>query len=153
MGVAAGPSLLALATDVEQRVVDPDGQADEDDDRSRGAALRGDVRNQAERAERAGHRGQAQQERDDRGHEGAKGDDEDEQRDRQRHELGAMEVVIEDVVDGATAGSVASLLQLGARMSGGHAVNRLLERNDVIRRVVGIAAQRDLHKLQPSAGA
>ena len=152
MGVTAGPSLLALAADVEQRVVDPDGQADEDDYRCSGAALRGEVRDQAERAERAGHRGQAQQERDDRGHEGAEGDDEDEQRDRQRHELGLMEVVVEDVIDGAAAGSVAGLLQLGARMSGGHGASRPLERDDVIRSLVGIAAQRDLHELEPSAG-
>ncbi len=132
MGVAAGPPLLALTADVEQRVVDPDGEADEHDDRGRGAALRGDVRDDAERAERPRHRGQAEQERDDRGHDGAEGDDEDEQRDRQRHELGVMEVVVEDVVDGATARSVAGLLQLGAGVTGGNGVDRPLKRDDVI---------------------
>ena len=47
---ASGATLVAFAADVEQRVVDADGQADQDHERARGVAERRDLRDDAEPA-------------------------------------------------------------------------------------------------------
>ena len=111
-GLAAVAALLALAADVEQRVVDADGEADEDDERAGGVADRGDLRDEAERADRGGDRRDAEQQRHGCGDERAEGDAQDHERDRQRDHLRALQVLLDDVVerlvDRAGAGLVRS---------------------------------------------
>ena len=69
--------LLAFTTQVEERVVDADGQADEQDDRADHVVHRHDLAGQGDEAERRHHGGQPQQQRDARGDERAEGEHED----------------------------------------------------------------------------
>ena len=62
-GAAPGAALLALAADVEQRVVDADGQADEHDQRCGRVVHRRDLGDDAQRAHRRDDRGDAEQQR------------------------------------------------------------------------------------------
>jgi transposase-like protein len=90
------PFLLAFATQVEQRVVDADRQADEQHHRAHGVVHRHELARDRDQAERRHDRGQPEQQRDAGRDERAEGEDEDDQRDRQREELGLLEVVLND---------------------------------------------------------
>ena len=52
---AAGRPLLTLALDVEERVVDADGEADQQDDRADVLVHRDELARQREQADRGGH--------------------------------------------------------------------------------------------------
>ena len=138
-------TLLALAADVEQRVVHADSQADEDDERARGVAHRGDLRDQAHAADRAGDRRDAEQQRHGCGDERAEGDEQDHERDRQRDHLR-----LAAGPSRRSASIVASIVPGPAtctRASGLAAPDdddRALQAVDVLAGVVGVTAQRDL---------
>ncbi len=144
LGRAPGATLLALAADVEQRVVDADGQADEHDQRRGGVVHRQRVRQQRQAAERGHHRGQAEQQRHRGRHERPEGEDEDDQRDRDREDLRALEVVSGDLAGGLVEGRVAGLLEAHAAVRDGGRVRGVDQRLHVVGGVVGIAAHRDL---------
>ena len=95
---AARP-LLALALEVEERVVDGHGHADQHDQDLRGLAGRHELTRDGGQAERGEHRGQPEQHRDAGCEQRAKGQQQDEQGDRDRQELGLLEVLGELVVE------------------------------------------------------
>ena len=92
-GRAALRPLLALAAQVEQRVVDADGQADQQDHRVDRLVDVQQVAEQRGQPERRHHRGQAEQQRDAGGDERAEGEHEDHERHRERGDLGLLEVL------------------------------------------------------------
>ena len=95
----AGVALLHLAAHVEHRVVDADGEADQQDD---GADLVGDRRQLADRADQAERRAdgrQAEQQRQSGGDERAERDEQDDQRERDRQRLRPLEVLAERRVE------------------------------------------------------
>ena len=76
--VVPGGALLALAAQVEQRVVDADREADEQDHRGRADSSSGErLAGERDEAERGGDRGQAEQHRDAGGDERAEREEED----------------------------------------------------------------------------
>jgi hypothetical protein len=115
LGVTARLALLALAADVEQRVVDADREADEQDDGHQVVGGRGELADAGDHAHRADDGGEAEQERQAGGDEGAEGEQQDDERDRERDRLGLVEVVGEHLVDGLAGARAAELLdaQLG----------------------------------------
>ena len=76
-GAAAAAPLLALAADVEQRVVDADGEADQQHQRAGRAAVGRELGDDAEDAHRGGDRGEAEQQRDEGGDERAEREQQD----------------------------------------------------------------------------
>ena len=88
---AAGP-LLALALEVEERVVDGDGHADQHHQDLRALAGRDELARDGGEAEGREHGGQAEQHRDAGGQQRAEGQQQDDQRDRDREELRLLEV-------------------------------------------------------------
>ncbi len=114
---APGVALLHLAPEVEHRVVDADREPDEQDHARRGVRHRDDLADRGDQADRADHGGDAEQQRDAGGHQGAEGDQEDEQRDREREGLGALEVLLEGLVERLAGAGVAELLDAQVGMS------------------------------------
>ena len=93
---AAGVALLHLAPQVEHRVVDADGEADQQHDRVRSTRRPGSSwLIGPSRPSVADDGGEREQQRHAGGDERAERDDQDQQRDRQREELGLLEVVLE----------------------------------------------------------
>ena len=117
LGARAGVALLHLAPQVEHAVVDADREADEQHDGGDRLVERDDLGDRAEQPDRAHHRGQREQQRQPGGDERAERDDQDDQRDRQREELGLLEVVLERLRERLVRARVAELLdpQLGVR--------------------------------------
>ena len=77
LGVAPRLALLALAADVEQRVVDADGEADEQDDRHQVVGGRRELADAGDDAHRAEDGGEAEQQRQAGGDERAEGEQQD----------------------------------------------------------------------------
>ena len=96
---ATGGALLAHALEVEQRVVDPDGEPDQQDHAIDRLVDRRDVTDRPDEAECRGHARDRQQQRHTGGNERTKREHEDEQRDRQRRRFGLVQVVIERLHD------------------------------------------------------
>ena len=119
--IAARPALLALAADVEERVVDADGEADEHDHRGEVLRRGRELADAGHEAHGGHHGGDAEQQRQAGGDERAEREQQDHQRDRQRERLGLLEVVLEHLRDGLAGAGVAELLdaQLGVRLLGG----------------------------------
>ena len=108
--VAALP-LLSLAAQVEERVVDPDGHADHEDDRAeRLLVRRHDVAGELVEPGRREHGREREQHRQAGGDERAERDDEDRDRQRQRGQLGAAHVALEALVDLVVRRGLAELL-------------------------------------------
>ncbi len=111
-------ALLHLAADVEHRVVDADGEADEQDHR---ADLVGDRRQLADRTEQAERRadgGHAEQQRQPGGDERAERYEQDQQRERQRQRLGLLEVLAERLLERLLDRGRAELLDAQVGMLG-----------------------------------
>ena len=87
-----GSALLALALEVEQRVVDADREADQQHDHADVRVERHQLARQREQSHRREHRRERQQERQAGGDERAERDDQDDQRDRDREQPGLHEV-------------------------------------------------------------
>ena len=96
--------------DVEERVVDADRHADQDDDDLRRVVDRKHLADRPEQAERGGDRGQREHDRDDGGEDRAEREEQDEQRHRDREQLGAVEVAVDDAIARVARRDVAGLL-------------------------------------------
>ena len=118
-GVALGP-LLALALEVEQRVVDADGHADQHDHAGHGGVGVDQVRDRSQDADRGGHAGAGEQHRDAGRDQGAEGEQHQDQRHRQAERLGRGEVVGDPVVDRLVEADVAGLADVELREVGLH---------------------------------
>ena len=148
-GRAALRPLLAVAAQVEQRVVHADGQADEQD---HGVDRLVDVHEVAEQRgqpERSHHRGHAEQQRDAGGDQRAEGEHEDDERHGERGDLGLLEVLGEAVAHGLGDAGVADLADQQVRVGLLHRCRRGQRGVDAVRRGVGIA--RDLERQQRGA--
>ena len=103
---SAGGTLLAFALQVEHRVVDADGEPDQEDDRADAFTHRQRLAEDRHETHRRENGREAQQERDARCDERAEGDQEDAQRQGDGVEPGLLEVVEErslDLLPGALA--------------------------------------------------
>ena len=92
-GAAARGPLLALALEVEQRVVDPDGHADQHDHAADGGLGVDQVRERRGDADRGGDAGGREQHRDAGRDQGAEREQHQHQGDRQADALGGGEVL------------------------------------------------------------
>ena len=97
--LCARPPLLALAAEVEERVVDADGHADEQDHGLGHVRRRQHVGEERVEPEGGEHGGEREQHRQAGRDERAEREQEDEQRDRDREQLGVREVLVERLVD------------------------------------------------------
>ena len=106
-GVALG-ALLTLALEVEQRVVDTDGHADQHDHAGDGGVGVDQVRDRSEDADRGGHAGAGEQHRDAGRDQRTEGEQHQDQRHRQAQRLGRGQVVGDAVVDRRVEADVAA---------------------------------------------
>jgi hypothetical protein len=97
---AAGSALLTGTAQVEQRVIDAHGHADEQDDLEDAVADGRDLADGADEAERRQDAADGQQHRDAGGDERAEGDEQQRERERQRRRGRLAHVVLEDLVEG-----------------------------------------------------
>ena len=151
-GSRAGPALGALAADVEQRVVDAHGETDEHDHRSRRVAHGNEVRDEAAGPDGRRDGGQPEQQRHGGGHQRAEREHEDQQRDRDRDQLGAVQAVVDGLIDRVAGRAAAELSHGHAGMRGAHAGDGPLQRGDVRVGVIGVAAEADDHEGGLAAG-
>ena len=148
---AAG-SLLALAAQVEERVVDSDGQADEQHDRRDRVVHRQDVAEEVDDPERAHHGRQAEQQRDARGDQRPEGQQQDQQRDRQREGLSLREVLTGRVRDRLLGAGVAELADEDAAVPLCHGIHGVDHWADRGRRRLVAAAQLEVHERRAVVG-
>ena len=92
---ASSGALVTLAADVEHRVIDTDGEPDEQDDRADRLGHGHQMAHRAEDPDRRNRRRQPQQQRQPRSDQRPERRHEDQQRDRQREDLGAAGIVLE----------------------------------------------------------
>ena len=90
---APGCALLALALEVEHRVVDADRKADQQHHRVGLRRERQQVARQRDQPERREHGGQREQQRNARGHQCPECEHEDDERDRERESAGLAQIV------------------------------------------------------------
>ena len=109
-------AFLALALQVEQRVVDADGEPDQEHHRRGLHRDRQQDARERDEPERREHRGQREQERNAGRDERAEGEHEDDQRDRKRERAGLAEVLVVGVHDPLLCARVAELADREARM-------------------------------------
>ena len=138
----SGLALLALAPQVEHRVVDADSEADEQDDLVDGVVdSADDVAQRAHDADRRDDGRQREQQRYSGGDERAECEQQDDQGDREGGGEGLAEVVLDDLVDLLLGAGVAELAQgeAGVRLLDvGDGLNRRL---DAVHDVAVIARQ------------
>ena len=96
---APRPSLVALATDVEERVVDADGETDQENDLRDRLVHGHDVARQGDEAHRRDHCGEREAERDQGTDERPEHEHQDHERDRDRDHPGASELRAEHLVE------------------------------------------------------
>lgn len=103
-------SLLTFALEVEERVVDADREADEQDDVGADARVGEDVRGHHRQADGRGDRGQGEQQRNEGHRHGAEDQQQGDEGDRQGDHLGAREVVAAQLLDALADGRRSGLL-------------------------------------------
>ena len=96
---AAGGTLLTFPLQVEHRVVDADGEADQQDDHADVLVERDELAGDREQAHRREHRGEREEEREARGDQRAERDQQDAERDGDREDAGLCEVVLDGLVE------------------------------------------------------
>ena len=134
-------TLLALALQVEHRVVDAHGEPDQQDERRDAVGHGQDLAPHRDETHRREHRREPEQERDAGRDEGAEGDEEDDQRQRERQQPRLLQVFEErllDILARARADGPDEEAGMGA-LDFLHAVD---DRVDLVDRLVGLA--RDL---------
>ena len=89
---APGPSLVTLAADVEERVVDADGESDEEDDLRDRLVHGDDLARQGDEPHRREHGREREEERDRRADERAEDEQQDAERQRDREQPGPGEL-------------------------------------------------------------
>ncbi len=139
MLAASGGPLLALAPEVEERVVDADGETDQQDHLGDLLVDRDELAGQRDQARRREHRGDREQERQERGDGGAEDEQQDHERQREGDHPGRREHAVERLVDGLAGADAAELVDLEARMPCGGLVDGGLDRLDVGDRLVVVA--------------
>jgi hypothetical protein len=97
--------------------------------------------------------GQAEQQRHGGRHQRAESEHEDEQRHGDRDELGAVQAVVDGLVDRVAGRSAAELAHGHAGMRGAHGGDGPLQWGDVLVGVVGVAAETDDHEGRLAAGS
>ena len=126
---AAVPPLGPEAGDHEQRVVDRDGQPDQDDELARVRADRArPLAVEREDAERRQERGHREDERDDRRDERAERDQQDHERDREREQQRLVEAAVDQLADLVVGERVVQGVDLEVRMRGAELVERRRDR-------------------------
>ena len=146
----AGRTLLAFALEVEERVVDSDGEPDQQDHRVRCLVHGEDLAREGKQADRREHRGQAEQHRDPRCDGGAEDDDQNAERDRQGGVLGPLEVLADGVVEGLRGACAAELLDAEVVMPGLHPGDGGEHGLDALGRGVAGVVELELHQHRPS---
>ena len=144
--VMAGAALLALTLEIEERVVDADGHADQRD-HDRGVVADGeDVARERHQADGRDHGRDGEQDGHAGGDERTERDHEDQQGDGQRERLGPLEVALDELVDLAADARIAELLdaQIGMCPLGG--VDGGFHRRDAIGGGGGVALDVELHE-------
>ena len=139
--LAAGCALLALAAEVEERVVDADRHADQQDHgRGRLVVAARRVRDERVEAERREHGGEREQDRQPGGDERAERAEQDEERERDRQPLGVREVLVERLADLVVRARVADLAHGDVGVALLHAGDGGEDRLDLVLRLVRVAA-------------
>ena len=111
--------LLANAANVEQRVVNSDGESDQENDALDRVVDRSDLTERSDESERRHNCTDRQQERDPCGQQRAKGDEQDDEGQGQRAELGFVEIGLDDLVKPLLRADIAELLDAQARVGCG----------------------------------
>ena len=109
MLAASGGTLFALAPEVEERVVDPDGEPDQQDHLGDRLVDGEELAGQRDQGRGRHDRGDREQQRDERGDGGAEDDQQDHERQRERDHPGRREHAVERLV-GRLAGAGAAEL-------------------------------------------
>ena len=136
--------LLAFTLQVEERVVDTDGEPDQEHERAGLVRHRDDVAGAGDDAEGREDGRQCEQQRDPGGDESAERDREDDERDRQRQHPGLAEVLLDgrrERVDRAGHAELADVELRVRRLSAGDLGE---DRVELQRRLVGRAADLEL---------
>ena len=115
MALARGP-LLALALEVEERVVDADREPDEQEHGADVRVHRDEVARQRDEADRADDGGEREQQRHACGDERAEDEQEDEQRQRDRPLAGLRELLVEHLVERLAGADRAGLADVEVRV-------------------------------------
>ena len=116
---APGGAFGALAREVEERVVDADGHADQDHDLGRRVARRGELAGERHQPGRGGDRRDRQQDRHASDQQPAEGHDQDGQRQPERVGLGLLHVLAAVPLDVPLQAGVAALGDVQLRVTGG----------------------------------
>ena len=112
LGGAPGRPLLALTAHVEERVVDADGEPDQQDQRVRVAVEREQLARDRDQGHRRQHGRQREKQRHAGGDQRPERDQEDDERHRQGDHPGLAEVTLDRVVERLLGASAAELVDL-----------------------------------------
>ena len=152
-GAPAPSPLLAFAAQVEERVVDPDGHADHEDDRAERLLIgRDDVTRERVETGRGEDGGECKNDRKAGRDERTEGDDEDRERQRQRRHLGTVHVGCEALVELVIRGGLAEFLDDQARVARLGLVDSGEDRRDLVLGVLGLPFDVELHEHRVAVG-
>ena len=143
-GAAPGGPFLALALQVEHRVVDPDREADQENHRVERLRRSEDLARDRPQAERRQDGRQREEERDSGRDQGSEDEDEDDQGDRDREEPGLLEGVHERSLELLVGTAVAELTDEELRMRRLRLVDGGEDGIDLRHRVVRVAADLEI---------
>ena len=137
-------TLLPLAPQVEQRVVDADREPDQENDRGGLLSHGQEVAGERDETEGGDDSGQAEQQRNARGHERAERDHQDQQGDRQGELSGLLEVVRVRRLDSVDRAGVAELADEELGMNGLSHVDSVEYGADLVHCVVCVSSDLEL---------
>ena len=112
---ASGGPLLTLAAEVEERVVDSDGEADQEDHLGDLLVDGDELARERDQGRRRDDGGDRQQHRDQGRDGGAEDEQQDDERQRERDHAGGLEHAVERLVDCLAGAGAAELLDVEAR--------------------------------------
>ena len=141
---ATGGPFLSHSLQVEHRVVDAYGEADEEHDCRDLVRQRQQVAGQGEHAERREDGCQREEERNAGGDERSEGDQQDDQRDRNRQDTGLCQVLPERVGDGCLCARFAELADEELRVSPLRHGDPIEDRLDLVGCLARVAANVEL---------
>src|SRR3954454_2482715 len=136
MALACG-TLLTLALEVEERVVDADGEPDQQDHFGYRLIHRRDLADERDEPDRREHRRQREQKRQERRDERAEDEQQDDQRQRQGARAGLAELLAEHLFDCLAGADASGLADVERRMPLRDLVGRCGDRVDLRLGVVG----------------
>src|SRR5262245_62463021 len=112
----AGRTLLTLTLEIEERVVNADGETDEEDDLGDGLVHRDDLARERGEADRGDHRREGEQERHERRDERTEDEDEDHERQREREHSRRLQLAPEHLVERLARADAAGLADVEVGM-------------------------------------